>query len=125
MAKTNAKTSAKPRAKAPAKKAPDIESAARTALAKLRELSLDAQLQADLDWGLGSYSYDKNPSGLYETVGRAIKVFNAERGTKPKGVTAKLVSHLEMGNKNSSRVWFRDSAREHLIGDARRCVSTK
>lgn len=43
MAKTNAKTSAKPRAKAPAKKAPDIESAARTALAKLRELSLDAQ----------------------------------------------------------------------------------
>lgn len=104
MAKTNAKTSAKTPAratvKAPAKKAPDIETAARTALAKLRELSLDAQLQADLDWCLGSYSYDKNPSGLYEMVGRAIKVFNAERGKKTKGVTAKLVSDLEKSIKN-------------------------
>lgn len=104
MAKTNAKTSAKTPAKAstkaPAKKAPDIETAARTALAKLRELSLDAQLQADLDWCLGSYSYDKNPSGLYEMVGRAIKVFTAEREKKTKGVTAKLLTDLEKSIKN-------------------------
>lgn len=100
MAKTNAKTSAKTPTKAPAKKAPDIETAARTALAKLRELSLDAQLQADLDWCLGSYSYDKNPSGLYEMVGRAIRVFTAERERKTKGVTAKLITDLEKSIKN-------------------------
>lgn len=104
MAKTNAKTSAKTPAKAtvkaPAKKAPDIEAAARTALAKLRELSLDAELQADLDWCLGSYSFDKNPSGLYEMVGRAIRVFTAERERKTKGITAKLLTDLEKSIKN-------------------------
>ncbi len=99
MAKTNAKTAKTP-AKSPAKKAPDIEAAARTALAKLRELSLDAQLQADLDWCLGSYNFDKNPSGLYEMLGRAIKVFTAERERKTKGVTAKLLTDLEKSVRN-------------------------
>lgn len=102
MAKTTVKKAA---AKAPVKKAtpskksstPDIESAARTALTKLRELKLDTQLQADLDWCLGSYSFDKNPSGLYEMVGRAIKVFTTEKEKKTKGVTAKLLADLEKG----------------------------
>lgn len=81
----------------PSKKssAPDIESVARTALNKLRELDLDTRLQADLDWCLGSYSFDKNPSGLYEMVGRAIKVFTTEKEKKTKGVTAKLLTDLE------------------------------
>lgn len=102
MAKTTVKKAA---AKATEKKttpsgkssAPNIESAARTALSKLRELNLDTRLQADLDWCLGSYSFDKNPSGLYEMVGRAINIFAAEKDKKTKGVTAKLLSDLEKG----------------------------
>ena len=100
MAKTTVKKAA---TKAPVKKttaskrssAPDIESVARTALSKLKELNLDTRLQADLDWCLGSYSFDKNPSGLYEMIGRAIKVFTTEKEKKTKGVTAKLLTDLE------------------------------
>jgi len=100
MAKTTVKKAA---GKTPAKKttpskkssAPDIESVARTALSKLRELNLDSNLQADLDWCLGSYGFDKNPSGLYEMVGRAIQVFSTEKEKKTKGVTAKLLTDLQ------------------------------
>jgi hypothetical protein len=104
MAKTTEKKVAR---KAPATKntpskkssAPDIESAARIALTKLRELSLDDQLQAELDWCLGSYSFDKNPTGLYEMVQRAIKLFATEKEKKTKGITAKLLADLEKGVK--------------------------
>lgn len=100
MAKTTAKKAAGKTAvkkTAPSKKssAADIESVARTALSKLKELDLDSSLQADLDWCLGSYSFDKNPAGLYEMVGRAIKVFTTEKGKKTKGVTSKLLTDLE------------------------------
>lgn len=88
------KTPAK--AKAPAKpKMIPIEKACETALAKLRALNLDVQLQSEIDWCLGSYRSDKNPVGLYEMVQRAILVFKPELEKKTKGVTAKLVSDLE------------------------------
>lgn len=102
MAKTTVKkvaTKAREKKTTPSEKssAPSIESAARTALSKLRELNLDTRLQADLDWCLGSYGFDKNPSGLYEMVGRAIDVFTAEKEKKTKGVTAKLLTDLQKG----------------------------
>lgn len=100
MAKTTVKKAASKtlvKKTTPSKKSssPDIESVARTALNKLKELDLDTSLQADLDWCLGSYSFDKNPSGLYEMVGRAIKVFSLEKAKKTKGVTTKLLTDLE------------------------------
>lgn len=102
MAKTTVKkaaTKAREKKTTPSEKSsvPNIESAARTALSKLRELNLDSRLQADLDWCLGSYGFDKNPSGLYEMVGRAINVFTAEKEKKTKGVTAKLLTDLQKG----------------------------
>jgi hypothetical protein len=102
MAKTTAKKAAKktaPKKATPVKKSsvPDIEKTAKKALDKLRELSLDAPLQADLDWCLGSYNFDKNPAGLYVMVERAIKVFTVEKGKKNKGITAKLLTDLEKG----------------------------
>lgn len=104
MAKTTAKKAAKkasPKKAAPVKKSstPSIEATAKLALDKLREHGLDAQLQADLDWCLGSYKFDKNPVGLHDMVGRAIKVFSVEKAKKTKGITAKLLSDLEKGAK--------------------------
>jgi hypothetical protein len=103
MAKTPTKTPAKTATKTAAKKAPSsstnavssIEKASQEALTKLKTLALDPQLQADIEWCLGSYKSDQNPEGLYEMVQRAIAVFTSEKDKKTKGVTSKLITDLE------------------------------
>ena len=89
--------------KSTAKKATstDIEKASVMALTKLKDLGIDEQLQSDLEWCLGSYGFDKNPTGLYEMIGRAIDVFKAEKAKKTKGVTAKLITDLEKAAKQN------------------------
>ena len=100
------KVETKPAAKAPAKKAtakvkasPDLESVSKTVLEKLIALKLDVQLQADIEWCLGSYNHDKNPVGLIESLNRAAQVFKAELTKKSKGVTAKFVTEIEEAAK--------------------------
>lgn len=98
-----AKTAAKTTTKAPAKRAPKTPSTvsesnpivktSETALQKLKELGIDNQLQADLEWCIGSYKADKNPIGLYEMARRALVVFKDNKNTK--GVTTKLINDLE------------------------------
>ncbi len=99
MAKSAVKTSPKSPAKKTAVK-PSVVSdsnpivkASETALKKLKDLGIDNQLQADLEWCIGSYKADKNPVGLYEMVRRSVKVFKENKTTK--GVTSKLISDLE------------------------------
>jgi hypothetical protein len=100
MAKATSKPSA---AKASGKKAPakpkaktlNIEKASHDALAKLKTLNIEHQLQADIEWCIGSYHADKNPVGLYDMVNRAIAIFKLELQKKTKGVTAKLISDFE------------------------------
>ena len=82
----------KPRA---AKKEVSIDKVCEDALNKLRELNIDEALQSDLQWCLGSYGYDKNPTGLYQMGKRALAVFTVEKANKTKGVTAKLITDLE------------------------------
>lgn len=79
---------------------PSIEHAAEEALSKLKILGLEPQLQADLEWCLGSFKSDLNPSGLYEMTERAVAVFNAEKEKKTKGVTAKFVTDLNKAIKS-------------------------
>jgi hypothetical protein len=99
MAKAATKTSTKaPAKKAPAKKttvteANPIVKTSEAALKKLQDLGIDAQLQADLEWCIGSYKADKNPVGLYEMARRSLAVFKENKNQK--GVTAKLISDLE------------------------------
>jgi hypothetical protein len=103
MAKATTKNAPKksPPARSKAKSSSaSIEKTCEDALKKLQTLQIDQQLQADLEWCLGSYKYDKNPAGLYEMAERAITVFKAEQAKKTKGVTAKLVSDLEKVVKN-------------------------
>jgi hypothetical protein len=101
MAKTPAKktTAAK---KAPAKKSSvSLEAVCTTALEKIKSLQLDAQLQADLEWCLGSYRHDGNPVGLVAAAQRSITLLKAEQARKTKGITAKLIGDLEKAVANS------------------------
>lgn len=98
MAKTAAKTTTKAPVKRKAKTTTVSESnpivkTSEAALKKLKDLGIDGQLQADLEWCLGSYKADKNPVGLYEMARRALVVFKDNKNSK--GVTSKLISDLE------------------------------
>lgn len=91
------KEAAKPKAKAPAY---DIEKASIEVLDKLKALNIDPQLQADIEWCLGSYHADKNPIGLFDMVNRALPILKTELARKSKGITAKLIDNLELVLKN-------------------------
>lgn len=100
MAKTTTKSpvkkvaAKKPAATSKAKIA-SLEDAAEDALKKLRELGIDSQLQADLEWCLGSYRADQNPSGLYDMLDRSLAALKTAKENKTKGITAKLTGDLE------------------------------
>lgn len=96
MAKTLSKTPAKTPRPVKAKVAgPSIEKASEDALSKLKTLGIEPQLQADIEWCLGSFKADSNPSGLYQMTERAIAVFAAEKEKKTKGVSTKLITDLQ------------------------------
>jgi hypothetical protein len=108
MAKTTSKTAtpkaetkpaAKPKAKAKVSSTGSIEQVSEEALKKLQSLGIEEQLQSELAWCLGSYRFDRNPSGLYEIAGRVLTVLNAEKAKKTKGVTVKLIGDLEKALK--------------------------
>jgi len=85
----------KPAAKKVTPAADLIEKACLAALAKLKDLNAEPQLQSEIEWCLGSYSYDKNPVGLFKVGSRALEVLKQLQAAKTKGVTAKLVGDLE------------------------------
>ncbi len=99
MAKVSTKAPAEK--KAPAKKAPakakavSIEKVSEDIISKLKALNLEQQLQADIEWCLGSYRYDQNPIGLFENAAKALVVFKQEQARKTKGVTAAFISSIE------------------------------
>jgi hypothetical protein len=96
MAKTPSKTPAKTAKPVKAAAAgPSIELATEEALSKLKSLGIAPELQADIEWCLGSYKADNNPTGLYEMTEKAIAVFESEKEKKTKGVTAKLITDLQ------------------------------
>ena len=110
MAKATPKPASTKAVKKPAKKAvaaskpkaasPSIDKLCEDALQSLKTLSLDPQLQSDLEWCLGSYKADLNPAGLFEMAQRALNVFTGEKEKKTKGITAKMIGDLEKGLKS-------------------------
>jgi hypothetical protein len=104
MAKTPSKTptkkvaAAKPASTTKAKPF-SLEQTSEDTLKKLRELGLDAQLQSDLEWCLGSYRADQNPTGLYDMLDRSLSVFKMAKENKAKGITAKLTGDIEKALK--------------------------
>jgi activator of HSP90 ATPase len=106
MAKTSSKTATKAPAKTASSKAKSsaastdiVEKATEDALKTLKTLNVEPQLVSDLEWCLGSYRFDKNPSGLFEMLGRALNVLSAEKAKKTKGVTVKLIGDIEKALK--------------------------
>ena len=102
MAKTPSKTPAKTAAEKGCRRSKDkskspfpLKKSCEDALKKLTDLGLDPQLQADIEWCLGSYKADNNPAGLYEMAEKALQVFMTEKEKKTKGITAKLIGDLE------------------------------
>lgn len=99
MAKVSTKASAEKKApvkKAPAKvKAVSIEKVSEDILNKLKTLNIEHQLQADIEWCLGSFRYDQNPIGLFESATKALEIFKQEQARKTKGVTVAFITSLE------------------------------
>ncbi len=85
------KTTAKPKAKASV----NIEKVSEDVLSKLKSLDIEPQLQADLEWCLGSYRFDQNATGLQEVIRKAFDVLKKELAKKTKGVTATLLTSIE------------------------------
>lgn len=72
------------------------------ALESLEKFNLPetAELQAKLAWCIGSYDYDKNPSGLSEFGSMALKQLIRIKEKNPKKVTKKLIDGLDAAIKN-------------------------
>jgi hypothetical protein len=72
------------------------------ALETLEKLKLaeTADLKAKLAWCIGSYDFDKNPSGLSEFGGMALKTLARIKEKNPKKVTKKLIDGLDGAIRN-------------------------
>lgn len=62
---------------------------------KLEKLGIEERIQAELDWVLGSYNYDKNPMGLFEIGNKALQVLKEYKTQKPRLVSKKFLTDLE------------------------------
>src|SRR5688572_796564 len=95
-APAKSKASAKPKAL----KANPIEKINEECLSKLIELNIEQELQAEIQWCLGSYRSDKNPIGLYVMAERARIVLKAVKDSNPKLVSTKLIGDIEKALKS-------------------------
>lgn len=78
-----------------------IEKACEAALDKIQKIALDkfADVQSKLEYVLGSYRFDGNPSGLYEIGEKALKDLKKYKKEKPRLVSKKLIEDLEKAIK--------------------------
>jgi hypothetical protein len=53
------------------------------------------ELQSKLTYCIGSYDYDKNPSGLYEYGKIALEELKAFKASNPRKVNKKVIADLE------------------------------
>ena len=59
---------------------------------KLNEFN---KLQANLEYCIGSYDFDKNPSGLYEYGELAIKELKKFKDQNPRKINKKIIANME------------------------------
>jgi len=52
-------------------------------------------IQSNLKWCLGSYSYDKNPEGLFEYGIKSLDALKKVKSKEPRKVTKKVIDGLE------------------------------
>ena len=73
--------------------------AANQAFAKLNQKQY-ADLQSKLEYCIGSYDHDKNPSGLIEYGKIALKELRAFKVKNPRKVNKKIIADLEKNLQN-------------------------
>ncbi|GIV36012.1 MAG: hypothetical protein KatS3mg032_0391 [Cyclobacteriaceae bacterium] len=86
----------------PKSTAVNIDQLSEQVLKKLQALKIEQGLQADIQWCIGSYRFDKNPVGLYQMLERAHPVLRAVREKNPRSVAAKLLADIEKALKQRS-----------------------
>jgi hypothetical protein len=52
-------------------------------------------LQSKLEWCIGSYTYDKNPSGLHEFGVKSLDTLKKIKAKEPRKVSKKVIDGLE------------------------------
>ncbi|UCS91476.1 hypothetical protein KZP23_11945 [Echinicola marina] len=72
-----------------------LEKTVEATVEKLQKLKVEDQLIAELEWCLGSYRYDSNPSGLIEKSGVALTTLKAVKEKNSRAVSKKLLDDLE------------------------------
>jgi len=63
-------------------------------------LTKTSELQAKLEWCIGSYDYDKNPSGLSEFGGMALSALTSYKEKNPRKVAKKVIDGLDAAIHN-------------------------
>ncbi len=58
-----------------------------------------AGIKSKLEWCIGSYQHDKNPSGLYDAGTEALNALKGFKKQKPRMVSKKLIEDLEKALK--------------------------
>lgn len=62
---------------------------------KLQTLGIEETLAAEIEWCIGSYKADKNPTGLQEKAQVALTTLNEYKKSNPRKVSKKLIADLE------------------------------
>jgi len=78
-----------------------IEKACFDAKKKLSSLGIEEKIQAELEYVIGSYNFDRNPVGLYEIGGKAFKALENFKKENPRKVSKKLLTEIEVALKPS------------------------
>lgn len=53
------------------------------------------ELQSKLEWCLGSYEYDNNPTGLFEYGIKSLETLKSIKAKQPRKVNKKVIDSLE------------------------------
>lgn len=76
--------------------------AAITAFRKLRNENYN-ELQSKLEWCVGSFSYDKNPTGLHEYGVKSLELLKKIKSKEPRKVNKKIIDSLDKAIQNFSK----------------------
>jgi hypothetical protein len=80
----------------------NLRNSCQQALETLKKLNRTetTELQSKLEWCLGSYDFDKNPSGLYEYGVVTLETMRSIKADNPRKINKKVIEGLEVGLKN-------------------------
>ena len=75
------------------------------AVAAFRKLNSEkyTDIQAKLEWCIGSYSFDKNPAGLHEFGVKSLDLLKKVKTKEPRKVNKKVIDALEKALFNFSK----------------------